>query len=81
MPDTQPDQFSQIIESVFSKLGVNPPFIETFLLCDRFYVGRKFRAGGFQVIWWVEKNLVEVFDEDEQVVDSINLEQNLGMTA
>ena len=81
MPDVQTDQFSQLITAVFSELGVNPPFIETILLRDRFYVGRKFRAGGFQVIWWVEMNLVEVFDEDGQVVKTIGLEQKLGKSA
>ena len=75
MPDTE------IIASIFAQKGVNPPFIETILLRDRFYVGRKFRAGGFQVIWWVEKNEIQVFDEDGQVVESIGLEQKLGMTA
>jgi hypothetical protein len=33
------------------------------------------------VIWWVEKNVVDVFDEDGQVVDSIRLEQELGKSA
>jgi hypothetical protein len=75
MPDTE------VITSIFAQKGVNPPFIETILLRDRFYVGRKFRAGGFQVIWWVEKNVIEVFDQDGQVVESIGLEQKLGMTA
>jgi len=35
----------------------------------------------FQVVWWIEKNVIEVFDEDGQVVDSISLEQNLGRSA
>ena len=75
MPDTQ------VIASIFAQKGVNPPFMETILLRGGFYVGRKFQAGGFQVVWWVEKNVVEVFDEDGQVVESISLEQKLGMTA
>ena len=77
MPDTQIDHFSQTITLAFSELGVNPPFIETILLCDRRYVGRKFKAGGYQVIWWVEKNVVEVFDQDGQTAQVIDLEQNL----
>ena len=81
MPDTQIDQISQVIASIFAQKGVNPPFIETILLRDRFYVGRKYRAGGYQVIWWIEKNVVEVFDEDGQVVESIGLEQELGKSA
>ena len=81
MPDTQIDQISQVIASIFAQKGVNPPFMETILLRDRFYVGRKFRAGGFQVIWWIEKNVVDVFDEDGLVVDSISLDQELDKSA
>jgi hypothetical protein len=77
MPDSQIDHFSQVITSVFAKLGVNPPFIETILLCDRRYVGRKYRAGGYQLVWWVEKDAVEVFDQDGQSMRVIGLEENL----
>jgi hypothetical protein len=62
-------------------LGISEPWAETILLVDRRYVGRKFRAGGVQIVWWIEKNVVEVFDEDGQSVETINLEQKLGMTA
>lgn len=79
MADIQAEQTSQIITATFAGLGVNPPFIETILLKDRFYVGRKFRAGGFQVIWWAEKNLIEVFDEDGQALKTIAREQEIGM--
>jgi hypothetical protein len=61
------------------KKGENPPFVETILLRGGFYVGRKFRAGGFQIVWWAEKNVAEVFDEDGQVMETIALEQKLGM--
>ena len=81
MPIVQVDQFSQFIASIFAKLGISEPWAETILLVDRRYVGRKFRAGGVQIVWWIEKNVVEVFDQDGQVVESIGLEQKLGMTA
>jgi hypothetical protein len=81
MTDLQSDDYSQFIASIFAELGVNPPFTETVLLRDRRFVGRKFRAGGIQIVWWVVKNVVEVFDEDGQVVESIELEQKLGKSA
>jgi hypothetical protein len=81
MPDNQPNQFSQLIASIFAKLGISEPWAETILLVDRRYVGRKFRAGGIQIIWWIEKNLVEVVDEDLQVVESLGLEQKLEKSA
>jgi hypothetical protein len=74
MHDTQIDQISQIVNTAFAELGVNPPFIETILLHDRRYVGRKFKAGGFQLIWWVEENVMEVFDQDGQVLHTIDIE-------
>jgi len=81
MTDQQPDQFSQLIASVFAKQGISEPWAETILLVDRRYVGRKFRAGGFQVVWWIEKNVAEVFDQDGQSLETIDLEQKLGKTA
>jgi hypothetical protein len=38
MMDTQPDQFSQLIASVFAKLGISEPWAETILLHDRRYI-------------------------------------------
>jgi hypothetical protein len=76
MSDLQTDHFSQALSSAFAELGVNPPFVETILLCDRRYVGRKYRAGGYQIVWWVEKDALEIFDEDGQSTRVIGLEKN-----
>jgi hypothetical protein len=81
MTDLQTDQFSQFIASVFAKQGITERWAETSLLVDRRYVGRKFKAGGIQLVWWIEKNVVEVFDQDSQSIETIELEQKLGMTA
>jgi hypothetical protein len=81
MLNNQSDYLSQTITSVFSDLGVNPPFIETILLHDRRYVGRKFKAGGYQIVWWVEKNQLEVFDQDIQSIQLIDLENVLEKSA
>ena len=81
MTDQQPNQFSQFIASVFAKQGISEPWAETILLVDRRYVGRKFRAGGIQVVWWIEKNVIEVFDQNGQSLETVDLGQKLGVTA
>jgi hypothetical protein len=81
MTDLQPDHFSQFIASIFAKAGVFEPWAETILLVDRRYVGRKFRAGGYQVVWWIEKNVIEVFNQDGQSLENLDLGQKVGMTA
>jgi hypothetical protein len=63
------------------KTSLAQAVIETILLRGGFYAGRKFRAGGFQVVWWIEKNVVEVFDQDGQNLETIDLEQKLEKTA
>jgi hypothetical protein len=81
MTDLQPDQFSQLIASIFTKMGISEPWAETFLLVDRRYVGRKFKAGCIQIVWWIEKNLVEVFDQDGKSLEIIDLAHKLGIAA
>jgi hypothetical protein len=76
MPSTQTDHFTQIIASLFAECGVNPPFIETILLHDGRYVGRKFKAGGYLVVWWVERNAVELLDQDGQIARVVDLIEN-----
>jgi hypothetical protein len=78
MVDTQIDYLSQVITALFAECGVNPPFIETILLHDGRYVGRKFKAGGYQVIWQAEKNAVELLDQDGQTARVVELEENFG---
>jgi hypothetical protein len=68
MSNSLVDDFSETIATLFADFGVNPPFIETILLQDRRYVGRKYKAGGYQVVWWIEKGSIEIFDEDGQSV-------------
>jgi hypothetical protein len=77
MHDCQPDYFARFITSIFERLGVNPPFNETILLRNGFYAGRKFRAGGYQVAWWVDRNVAEVIDQDGQTLETIGLDATL----
>jgi hypothetical protein len=77
----QTDQILQIVTAAFSALGITDPLIETILLKDRTYVGNKFRAGGFVAIWFAEKNVVEVYDQEGRLVQSIGLSENLDRAA
>jgi hypothetical protein len=81
MTNLQSDQFPQFIASIFTKMGISEPWAETNLLADRRYVGRKFRAGGIQIVWWIEKNLIEVFDQDGKSLEIIDLAHKLGIAA
>jgi hypothetical protein len=81
MSDTQSDQILQIALSAFSSFGATEPIIETILLRDRYYVGRKFSVGDYKAVWLAEKNVVEVFDQEGQLLKTINVDQKMEKAA
>ena len=81
MSNINTDQILQIATSAFSSLGTTEPIIESILLHDRCYVGRKFSAGGYEVIWLAEKNVVEIFDQVGQLKQTIIVDKKMGKAA
>jgi hypothetical protein len=77
----QTGQISQIAAAAFSALGITDPLIETILLKDRNYVGRKFQAGGFTAVWLEEKNAVEIIDQEGRLVQTIGPSEGLKRAA
>ncbi|MGD0517339.1 MAG: hypothetical protein ABSA26_07370 [Thermoguttaceae bacterium] len=75
------DQIRQIAASAFYSFGTTEPIIETILLHDRCYVGRKFSTGGYEVIWLAEKNVVEVFDQEGQLKQTIIVDEKMEKAA
>jgi hypothetical protein len=81
MKDLQPEQVSQIVSAIFAEKGISTPWRETILLRNRYYVGRKFQAESLQVIWWQEKNLLEVRTIEGQLEQNIDLKESLVKAA
>lgn len=44
-------------------------------------MGRKFSAGGYEVIWLAEKNVVEIFDQVGQLKQTILVDKKMGKAA
>ncbi len=38
------------LAQIFAELGATGPMVRTFLLRDRYFVGQRFRCGGFQAV-------------------------------
>ena len=81
MNGTLIEQICHIVTSAFSELGAVEPISETFLLRNRYYVGRKYTSGGFVAIWSADTNQVEVFGQDGQVVQRATVEQQIERAA
>lgn len=43
--------------------------METILIKDRFFVGRRFRLGGFEAVWLAGEREMQIFSDDGQLID------------
>jgi hypothetical protein len=81
MDDAKADQIPQIITSAFIALGTTDPIVETILLNNKYYVGRKFSAGGYAAVWFTDNSIVKLFNQEGQLLMAINLDEKLGKAA
>jgi hypothetical protein len=54
------------------------PIVETILIADGMYFGRKFRAAGFVLTYFAQEEHIKISDPTLQVIYSSSLEQFLG---
>jgi hypothetical protein len=81
METPQTRQILRIVESAFSRLGATEPIIESAVIIHRYYIGRKFNAGGSVAMWMAQKNTIMVFDQSGYLVQTINLNEQLEKAA
>jgi hypothetical protein len=71
-----PDLLHQLLAKTFAELGATDPtsIIRTLLLKDRYFVGHKFRCGGFLAVLLTGKNEIEFYDEGGTLMKTISVE-------
>jgi hypothetical protein len=69
-------QFRSLIASQDS--ASDEPILETILIADGMYFGRKFRAAGFVLTLFAQEEQVKISDPTLHVIYSSSLEQFLG---
>jgi hypothetical protein len=81
MSNINTDQILQIATSAFSSFGTTEPIIESILLHDRCYVGRKFSVGEYEAIWLADKNVIEIFDQVGQLKQTMIVDKKIEKAA
>lgn len=56
------------------------PILETILIADGMYFGRKFRAAGFVLTFFAQEEQIKISDPSLQIIYSSTLEQFLSKT-
>ncbi len=62
------------------EMGAAPQadLVETILIRDGYYCGRRFSCDGFSAVWFVEETQVKFYHRDGRVVTSCSVEELLG---
>jgi len=73
--DATPDLLSQLLAKTFAELGAAGPVVRTILIKDRYYVGQKFRCGGFQAMLLAGGNEIKFYDQAGELLKTVSLEE------
>ena len=78
----QADSVREIVMQAFAELTGEPTdpssLAEVLLIHEGKYRGRSYRAGGLLAMWMMQLGLVQVYDEEGEMLRTINLFQEQG---
>jgi hypothetical protein len=68
--DQQTEFVRREVTETFQDLGATSLdcLIETLLIRDGFYCGRRFYCDGFQAVWFLEERQIKYFNDEGQLV-------------
>ena len=71
----EPTLLQKAIAAGLSELGMpnSPSRCTTVLIRDGYCVGRRFLLDGVQAIWLIAENLVQFYDENGQMLTSVEV--------
>ena len=76
-----PEEVRELVVRCFEDFGVTrfgtSALKETICIDDGRYVARSYRAGGFMAMWLIRAGLVQFYDEDGNMLRTINLLREL----
>ena len=70
-----PDLISQLLAQTFSELGATGSVVRMFLLCDREFVGQRFRCEKVQAVMLAGKDEIEFYDHAGELLKTVSLEE------
>ena len=65
--------FRQWLASQSVEVEMSPP-VETLLIRDGYYRGRRFQHQGYQAVWFAEEEEIKFFLPDGQLATSMNVD-------
>lgn len=70
------DEIRAFVQSRFAAYGVTAEdgTVETILVRDSLYCGRRFSCDGWRAVWFVEERNVKFFDADGRFRESLDLD-------
>jgi hypothetical protein len=67
----------RLVRNAFAELGAKQlaEVAESVLIRNDCYCGRRFRADGFQAVWFIEEDEIKVYDRSANVVRVVTASQ------
>lgn len=74
MSSIQVDQVRDIVQSAFASLGIIGSIGDLILVHGGQCTGRRFICDGFEAFWCFDTGMVNIYDQNDQLLQSLNVE-------
>jgi hypothetical protein len=69
------------VAATLKEMGVHVAPMWTALIKKGYFVGHKYRFGGGYVVWLIEKNVLEAYDDEGKLLKTVSLEETAKKSA
>ena len=75
------EKVQDLVAATLAEMGVRVAPMRTILIQKGYFVGHKYHFDGGYAVWLIEKNVIEVYDDDGKLLKTVSLEMNGGEKA
>jgi len=75
------EEGQDFVTTTLQEMGIRAAPMRTILIQEGYFVGHKYRFEGGYAVWLIEKNAIEVYDDEGKLLKTGGLEMNDGEKA
>jgi len=65
----------EVVTATLAEMGIHVAPMRTILIQKGYFVGHKYRFDGGYAVWLIEKNAIEVYDDEGKLSKTVTLEE------
>jgi len=69
------EESQDVVAATLKEMGLSAVPSRTILIQKGYFIGHKYRFDGGYAVWLIEKNAIEVYDDEGKLLKTVSLEE------